>query len=310
MKPTTFSASRIALVILAAGLTIGLVSWDHRQAPGRFAPGVNDTVPKIKTDRDKKVRDLDDVMDELEAFDMKETMEKVRKELAEAMKDFDGTKIRLEMEKAMKDVDFEKIQREFKESMSKVDFDKIKSEMAEAMKSFDMEKLELELKESMAKVDFDKFKEEMAEAMKGIDLSKLELEFKESMNKIDMDKLKQELEKVKNIDMKEIEEELRKVKEEMNELGPRLEKDLEKAKTEIEKAKVELKEYKTFVDGLDKDGLINKKETYTLKHEDGELYINGKKASQEVYNKYRVFLEKHKKFSIKKDDDDFDIDMD
>ena len=47
-----------------------------------------------------------------------------------------------------------------------------------------------------------------------------------------------------------------------------------------------------------------------MKHIDGVLEINGKKAADSVYNKYRSFLEKHKKFTIKKDSDDFDIDMD
>jgi hypothetical protein len=28
-----------------------------------------------------------------------------------------------------------------------------------------------------------------------------------------------------------------------------------------------------------------------------------------VYNKYKKFLEKHKKFKLKKDDDDFDLDV-
>jgi hypothetical protein len=61
---------------------------------------------------------------------------------------------------------------------------------------------------------------------------------------------------------------------------------------------------------LDNDGLINKKEGYTLKHKDGDLFINGKKASEQTYSKYRNFLENHKKFNIEKSDDDFDIDMD
>ena len=34
---------------------------------------------------------------------------------------------------------------------------------------------------------------------------------------------------------------------------------MEKAKVGLEKAKAEMKEYKEFVDGLEKDGLINKK---------------------------------------------------
>ena len=85
---------------------------------------------------------------------------------------------------------------------------------------------------------------------------------------------------------------------------------MQKAKVEIEKAKTTLKEYKGFVDGLENDGLINRKEGYTLKHKDGELFINGKKATEQTYKKYRSFLDKHKKFNIDKKDDDFDLDID
>jgi copper chaperone CopZ len=129
----------------------------------------------------------------------------------------------------------------------------------------------------------------------------------------EMAKVKFELENIKP----EIEKEMAKVKLEMEKLKPELEKEmanvkveLEKAKVDIEKAKAEVKEFKSFVDRLDKDGLINKNETYSIKHKDGELIINGKKVSGQVYSKYRDFLQKHKKFAIEKSADDFDIDMD
>ena len=85
---------------------------------------------------------------------------------------------------------------------------------------------------------------------------------------------------------------------------------MEKAKVDIEKAKVEMREYKSFVDGLEKDGLINKRDGYSIEHKNGELIINGKKQPADVYNKYRSFLEKHKKFNIKKTDDNFNINND
>jgi hypothetical protein len=110
--------------------------------------------------------------------------------------------------------------------------------------------------------------------------------------------------------MDKVGEEMKKVKEEMEKLGPQLKKEMENAKVEIEKAKVEMKEYKAFVDGLENDGLINKKQDYTILHKDGELTVNGKKVSTELYSKYRSFLEKHKNFSIKKEKDDFNIDLD
>jgi chromosome segregation ATPase len=110
--------------------------------------------------------------------------------------------------------------------------------------------------------------------------------------------------------MSKLNEEMKKLGEELKEMGPKLEKEMQKAKEEIEKAKAEIKEYKTFVDGLENDGLISKKDGYTLKHKDGELLINGKKADASTYSKYRSFLDKHPKFSINKSDDDFDMDMD
>jgi hypothetical protein len=279
MKPTKFTTGRMLLLLLITGLTIGLVSWDHKQLPGRFKQPVNDTVPKTKPgDREKKIRDLDDVLDELNNVDMKVNMEKVRKEIEEAMKKIDGDKIKMEIEKAMKEVDMDKIRKEVEASLSKVDFEKIKKEIAEAMKEIDFAQIQKEVQESLSKVDWEKAKAEM--------------------------------DKVKDIDMKQVEKEMEKVKEEMKDLGPTIQKEMEKAKVEIEKAKVEIKEYKEFVNGLENDGLINKKEGYSLKHKDGELFINGKKASEQTYNKYRPFLEKHKKFNIKKDDDDFDIDTD
>ena len=77
-----------------------------------------------------------------------------------------------------------------------------------------------------------------------------------------------------------------------------------------QKAKIHLKELKAFEDGLEKDGLINKKENYTIEHKDGQLLINGKVQPQAVYDKYRSFLEKNKKFKLEKDENDFDINFD
>ena len=169
----------------------------------------------------------------------------------------------------------------------------------------------------MREVDFSKMKADIEKAMKSIDLEKMKVDLNETIAKIDWEKMRKELEEIQKVDFSKIELEMKEAQEEMKKIQPMLEKELanvkvemEKAKVEIEKAKVEMKEYKGFVDGLEKDGLINKKEEYTIKHEDGVLTINGKKASDQVYNKYKTFLEKHKKFNIEKTADDFDIDMD
>jgi hypothetical protein len=276
MKPAFYSPVKLVMVLLAAGLTIGLVSWGHKQNPGnKYQQPQTDTVPK----KDKKTKNLDEVLDDEDHINLNIDMEKMQKELAEALKN--------------------------------IDVDKIKAEMQQAMKNLDMAKIQKEVQESLAKVDMEKIKNEVADAMKNLDIAKIQAEVKESLAKIDWDKIKLEIEKVKDIDMKKLEKEMEKVQEEMKDLKPKLEQELEKAKAELEKAKVILAEYKGFINSLENDGLINKKEGYTLKHKDGELFINGKKASANTYNKYSDFLNKHKKFSIDKNDsNDFNIDND
>lgn len=278
MKPTKFSNGRLLLVMVTIALTIGLISWDHKQSPRQYDQATQDTVPKKSKDREKKIRDLDDVLEELENTDIDIEWEKARKEIAEAMKNVNSEKIRLNIEHAMKDVDMANFQKEIEQAMSSVNMEEIRKEITEAMKGMDVEKINAEVKAALASVD--------------------------------MKKIQEELKKVKEIDMKEIETEMAKVQEELKKVGPELEKSMSKAKEEIEKAKSEVKEFKGFVDGLDRDGLINKKENYSIKHKNGVLEVNGKKVSPDIYNKNRTFLEKHDKFSIEKTKDDFDFDND
>jgi len=273
MKPKTFTTGRLLFALMIIGITLALVSWDLKQSPRHYHQSPNDTIPK-KANGEKKILDLD----ELNTAEMKVNMEKVQRELAEAMKKFDAEKMKFEVEKTMREVDFEKIKKEVEQSMAKIDMKKIQAEMAEAMKEFDAAKIQQEVQASMQKIDWDK--------------------------------MKTEFDKAKQVDMSKVEAEMKKVQEEMKELGPKLEKEMEKTKIEMEKAKKEMKEYKEFVDGLQADGLINKKEVYSIKHKDGELIVNGKKVSEQVYSKYRSFLEKHKKFDIEKNNDDFNIHID
>ena len=262
----------LAIAAVAIVSVILLASWKNANANWNDKSfTINDTVPK----KEKKIRDLDDVIDELNDVDLKVDMDKVQRELKESMKQLDAQKMQLDIQKAMRDVDFQKMQKQLEESMAKIDFGKIEKEMSEAMKQFDGEKLQKELQESMSKINFDK--------------------------------MQAEFDKFKDIDMKKLELNMEKMKLEMDKIGPELERSMEKAKAGIEKAKEEMKEFKGFVDGLEKDGLINKKEEYTIKHDNGELFINGKKASDATYNKYRSFLEKHKTFRLEKSADDFDL---
>ena len=273
---------RITLAVAAVAITSVFVlsSWDFKNTYAAWNDNGydnSDTIPK-KEIREKKIRDLDDVLDELNNVDLKMDMEKMQKEFSESMKKFDAQKIQMDIQKAMRDIDFEKMQKEIEQSMAKIDFSNIEKEMARAMKEFDGAKIQKEVQESMQKIEWDK--------------------------------MKTEFDKVKEIDMKKMQLDMEKMQAELSKIGPEIEKSMEKAKVEIEKAKAEMKEYNEFVDGLEKDGLLNRKEGYTIKHKDGELFINDKKASDATYKKYKTFLDNHKKFTIEKSDDDFNIDID
>ena len=226
----------------------------------------------IPNNREKKTRDLDEV---LENSDDHLDWEKFQKELSEGLQKIDVKKIQQEIDKAIKDLDFEKFQSDLSESIAKIDVDKIKQQVQEAM----------------ADIDFTKMKEDINRSLKQIDVQKIQKEVKEA------------LQKVKDVDLKKVKEELEKIK-------PQLEQELSKAKVEIEKARVTIQEFKTFVSVLEADGLIQKQKGYLLKHENGVLYINGEKASDATYSKYKSFLDKHPKFNFSNGDDDFNFNID
>ncbi len=260
MKPSSFFASRVVLAALILFSTVALLSWDRHQAPGQQQQTSDkDTIPQ---QRERKVRDLDEALAELDEIDLKMHIDKAMASVAEAMKQLDANKLQLEVQKAMNQVNMEKV------------------------------------------------KEEMERAMKEVDFKKIEAEVKASLAKVNWDEMKKEMDKVKEIDFVELEKEMQKVKEEMKKIEPQIKEELAKAKVEIEKAKEEVREYKNFVDGLEKDGLLNKKEDYTIRHKDGKLTINGKEVSPQIYSKYRNFLEKHKEIRIEKNEDNFHLDKD
>jgi hypothetical protein len=64
--------------------------------------------------------------------------------------------------------------------------------------------------------------------------------------------------------------------------------------------------YETMLSKMEKDGLISSSKGYKIEKEDGELYINGQKQPESVYNKYDRYL-KYKTVSIKGHDGSLSI---
>jgi len=278
MKPRLVKASMATLILLCA---IILLSWKKQGGEPKKQIQYTDTIPQ---QRDRKVRDLDEALDQLDKLDLNATIDQAMAGVAEAMKQLDGEKLRLEVEKAMQ----------------QVDMDKVKADMERAMKEVDFDKIQAEVKASLSKIDWDDIKQDMNDAKAGI----------ENMKKIDFEEINTELAKAQEEIRKikpQIERELAKAKEEIEKIRPGLEKELARAKVEIEKAKVEIREYKSFINGLEKDGVLNTKEEYRIIHKNGKLFVNDKEVSSSVYNKYKSFLDKHKKLNISSSDSNLNL---
>jgi hypothetical protein len=184
-----------------------------------------------------------------------------------------------------------------------LELDNSKALLEQQFKSMDWQKMEKELRNVAKEMDAQKIKMELDKAMQQVDMAKMKAEMNDAVSKVDFEKIKKEMERVKEVDLKKIEVELKN-------LQPELEKSMNNAKASMEKAKAEMLEYKSFIDGLDKDGMIKKSEPYTIEIQKGKLIINGKEQEESVYNKYRSFLEKHQNETFKKSADSFTIDKD
>src|SRR6185503_18346557 len=129
MKHKPITTARLILAITALGLTLTLISWDFKQPRHQFQNDKpsTDTLPK-----EKKIRNLDDVLNELDRAEWNLKMGKAQKEMEDAWK---------KMEK----VDMEKMKAEWEQAMNKVDWGKMKDEWTNAMKEVDMAKIKAEI---------------------------------------------------------------------------------------------------------------------------------------------------------------------
>jgi chromosome segregation ATPase len=274
----------IALIVL--GLVITATAWQGQ--PGKTTHTITDTIPDKN-----KIKNIDEALEQLE---------KSKKELERTLQQKDWE---IEMKEALdkSHFDIEKMKIQMDEAVKQIDAKKMQEQITEAMKAVDLEKMKVELQQNLEKVDVTQMKEQIEKAMKQIDAAKIQADINSSIAKIDMEKIKLELDKVKEIDFKGIEENMKKMK-------PELEKSMQNAKESIEKAKKDLSEYKSFIDGLDKEGLIDKDKDYSIQYKNGELTINGKKQPASVVKKYSGFLNGKKDFTIQKNEDNFNIDND
>lgn len=190
-----------------------------------------------------------------------------------SMKDYDKmlSELNNELEKskeALGNIDFDKIRAEVEASMSKIDFEKMKLDIDKAMKEVDLAKIEKEIAFAMKKTDWKKMDAEMKASLEAA---------RKEISKVNMEEVKKELEQAKA--------EVEKSKTEMKKLD--MNKVMEEAKESIKKATEELKQRKIMFDEMEKDGLINQKDGFTIELKNKSLFINGKKQNEAVTEKYR-----------------------
>lgn len=212
------------------------------------------------------------------------TKQKKIHDLDEALAELDRGE--QEMQRALKEIDREKMEREIREAMKNVDIDmaRMKQDMERALKEIDMEKISRDVEK----------------ALKEIDSEKLKAEVQASLAKVDMEKIKAEMEKVKAIDVQKMKDELARVQ-------PEIEKAMQQARVDIEKARKEMTSYKNLVNALEKDGLLEKGEHYTIAYKNKELTVNGRKLTAEATKKYSEYLDDKKEFTLKKNKDGWQI---
>lgn len=177
------------------------------------------------------------------------------------------------------------------------ELDKASVEMDREIK-IDMGKMEKEMKKAMEeikKIDVDKIQAEVRKAMKEVELALKEIDFKEVDKEMARVKTELKSEKFKHdIDFEKIRKDV--------------EKGLDEARAGIATAKKQLTKIKSFVDELDKDGLIDKDKNYKIQVKNHKLYINGKAQSEDVNKKYSKYLDEDD-YSISKDADDEGIEI-
>lgn len=204
------------------------------------------------------------------------------------MKEFD--QVMEELDKNMhkigeqlKEIDFALIRKNVEKTFQQVDMEKIMKEAGQALKSVDLEKIMNDVRSSLNDIDTEKINAEVNEAMK---------EAKKELAKVDKQTVKEA--------MDEARKELDKAKEEIKKI------DMGKIRSEVDKgigeAKAELNRIKTMFNEMEKDGLISRKDGFSIKYKDKELYINGEKQPASVTDKYRQYFSKdHFSITIDKD---------
>jgi paraquat-inducible protein B len=258
-------------VLLIGGITMSFqdspfsytrLAVDETQEPVKFC---KDTLPDKKYNGSMTMKDFDNLQKVLDES-LLQTMDEIKK------------------------IDFAKMQKEIEASLKSVDMEKIMNDVQLSLKSIDVDKILADVRSSLNDIDWadknDEIEKALKEAKKEIEKAKLEVK------DIDQDAINKELDKAKA--------EIEKSKAQLDKID--MDKIMSEAREGIDKAKEELRMTKAMFNEMEKDGLIDQKEGFTMEYKNKDLYINGKKQSEQTTDKYRKYFKKdHFKIKIDKE---------
>lgn len=182
-------------------LTGSAIAW--QQGPAKTRSATLDTVP----DRSRSVRNIDEALEEVE---------RGRRELEKSIREVDLDKVQREVQEAMKDLkkDMDKMQRELKTSLAELNEEKIGAEIEKALKEVDRELRD----ENLSKVQAEKIRASVEAARA----------------RIDMKKAREEMQRLRDVDMKKVQEELGRIRPQIEASLKEARVSLDKAKKELE----------------------------------------------------------------------------
>ncbi|RYZ15510.1 MAG: hypothetical protein EOO16_27305, partial [Chitinophagaceae bacterium] len=139
---------------------------------------------------------------------------------------------------------------------------------------------------------------DLAETNRALARAERELRSNEGMSRVDLSHARTEMARARR-EMARVQADLPRHIEEARLAQVDARRSMAEAGRSMEKARAEMKEYEAFENNLAQAGLIDKND-YKIEHRDGKLFLNDKEQPAAVYQKYRGFLDKHKKFTWRK----------
>ena len=130
----------------------------------------------------------------------------------------DLSKILADVDVALAKIDFEKIGKEIQLSLDKIDFTKIQNDIDASLKTIDWEKMNKDIQNSLKKIDNKKIQIQIQKSLE------------DARKHLDSKEFKQSMQRLKEVNMKDVNEELNKAKIELEKNKEELKRQLQKMK--------------------------------------------------------------------------------